>query len=826
MAKIIEKIEKLSLPVVVTKGLIVFPEINVGFEMNRPKSRRAVEHAEKNDRLILVVSQKYIEPDDPSQKDIFNVGTIAKVKQTLKLADNNVRLIVEGLARGEISAFDFSKDFITCDVLKKVIFLERNGGIKGEAAISETMRVFEKYCRFIPKLSDDLLMNIFSIKNPGLLCDYIASNIYFPTDKKQKLLEEFDPFRRLEKLCVILEKEIETLEIQEQIHRRVRGQIDKNQRDYFLREQLKALKRELGEDENYDSETEEYFNKLKSIKNNLTKEVYDKLHKEILKFQKQSIHSAESTVIRNYLDVCFELPWNKKTVDFINIAAAEKILDDDHYGLEKVKERILEFIAVKQLKPELKGQILCFVGPPGVGKTSVASSIAKSLKRKYTRMSLGGVRDESDIRGHRKTYIGSMPGRIINAVKEAGSLNPLILLDEIDKLTRDSHGDPASALLEALDSEQNKAFRDHYIELPIDLSDCLFIATANTTDTIPRALLDRMEVINITSYTRNEKHAIAKNHLVYKQAKKHGLNKKTFKITDDALYEMIDYYTREAGVRNLERELASLCRKCVKKILEENKKSITVNNNILLELLGQRKFKDDLYAKEDEVGVVNGLAWTSMGGDILQVEAVISDGTGKIELTGSLGDVMKESAKTAISFIRTIAKKYNIEPDFYKTKDIHIHFPEGAVPKDGPSAGITVATAIFSQLTGYPARSCVAMTGEITLRGKVLPIGGLKEKTVAAYKSKIKNVILPDANIPDLDEIDKTVRESLNFIPVKNAESVFENAIIFPETEKTLNFDANADGVCLPDKPELYSSIMPPVVPGNIAKDNIMPHFN
>jgi ATP-dependent Lon protease len=503
----------------------------------------------------------------------------------------------------------------------------------------------------------------------------------------------------------------------------------------------------------------------------------------------------------------------------VNIDAAEKRLNDDHDGLEKVKERILEFIAVKQIKPELKGQILCFVGPPGVGKTSIASSIAKSLKRKYVRMSLGGVRDEADIRGHRKTYIGSMPGRIINAVKEAGSLNPLVLLDEIDKLTRDSHGDPASALLEVLDVEQNKSFRDHYIELPLDLSDCMFIATANTTDTIPRALLDRMEIIQITSYTRNEKHAIAKNHLVYKQARKHGLNKKTFKITDEALYEMIDYYTKEAGVRNLERELANLCRKSVKRLLRENKKSITVNNNILLELLGQRKFKDDSYSKEDEVGVVNGLAWTAMGGEILQVEVAVSEGTGKIELTGSLGEIMKESAKTAISFIRTIAKKYNINPDFYKDKDIHIHFPEGAIPKDGPSAGITVATAIFSQLTGYPVRSDTAMTGEITLRGRVLPIGGLKEKTVAAYRSKIKNVILPDDNMPDLEDIDKIAKEKLNFISVKNAESVFKNAVIFPKP--VIECADGFDNITDKPKTELYSAIMPPIIPDNTVSQGV-----
>ena len=825
MSKIIEKIEKLSLPVVVTSGLIVFPEINIGFEINRAKSQKAIEQAEKNSGLVFVVSQIKPESDDPVPDEIYKVGTIAKIKQTLRLADNSFRLIIEGIARAEISSFDFSKDYITCEVFKKEIFLEKNGGIKGEAAMSEMLKVFERYSRFIPKLSSELMMVIYSIRSPGVLCDFIASNIYFAFEKKQKLLEEFDPIKRLEKMSVILEKEIEMLEIEEQIHKRVSGQIDKNQRDYFLREKLKALKNELGENDDYDTEIDEYSEKLEALK--LPKEyeeVYVKLKKEIGKLKKIPANSPENTVMRNYLDMCFEIPWTKKTKDSVDIDSAEKILNDDHDGLTKVKERILEFIAVKQLKPELRGQILCFVGPPGVGKTSIASSIAKALKRKYVRVSLGGVRDESDIRGHRKTYIGAMPGRIINAVRDAGTMNPLILLDEVDKMNHDFRGDPSSALLEVLDSEQNKAFRDHFIELPVDLSDCMFIATANTTDTIPRALLDRMEVIRITSYTRNEKHAIAKNHLVYKQAKKHGLNRTTFKITDEALYEMIDYYTREAGVRNLEREIANLCRKSVKKLLREKKKSITVNNKILCELLGNHKFKDDFYSTEEEVGVVNGLAWTSMGGEILQVEVVSPNGTGKIEMTGSLGDVMKESARTAISFIRTITEKYGIDPDFYKNKDIHIHFPEGAVPKDGPSAGITVATAIFSQLTGYPVRSDIAMTGEVTLRGRVLPIGGLKEKTVAAYRSKIKTVIIPDDNVPDLDDIDSIVRENLNFISVKNIEKVFENAVIFPpkqEIQDVANIN-NKNIECVESK--LYSSIMPPVITnGSNNNTNTLP---
>ncbi|MCL2773197.1 MAG: endopeptidase La [Oscillospiraceae bacterium] len=813
MSRIIEKVEKLSLPVAVTRGLIVFPEINLGFEMSLPKAQKAVEYAQGNDGLIFLVSQIRPETEDPQPEDIYKIGTVAKVKQTVKLADNNLRIVVEGLSRAEVISCDFSKDVYMCEVLKKNIYLERDGGVRSEAAIAETMKIFEKYARFVPRLSSELIIILQTIKNPGLLADFISSNIYFSYDKKQKILEEFDPYRRLELLCVILEKEIEVLEIEEQIHKRVKGQIDKNQRDYFLREQLKALQNELGEGENADNEIEEYEQKLNEM--DLPEEVYTKLGKELGKLKKMPFNSPESTVIRNYLDICFEIPWDKKTDDFADIKIAEKILNDDHDGLDKVKERILEFIAVKQMQPDLRGQILCLVGPPGVGKTSIASSIAKALNRKYVRVSLGGVRDEADIRGHRKTYIGSMPGRIVNAIKDAGVLNPLLLLDEVDKLTRDAHGDPSSALLEVLDSEQNKAFRDHFIELAIDLSDCMFIATANTIDTIPKPLIDRMEIIQITSYTRNEKHTIAKHHLVPKQMKKHGLNKKSFKITDDVLYELIDYYTREAGVRNLEREIANVCRKSVKKMLKENKKSITVNVKILLELLGHHKFKDDSYIKEDEIGVVNGLAWTAMGGEILQVEVVVCDGTGKIELTGSLGEVMKESAKAAISFIRTIAKKYNIDSDFYKTKDIHIHFPEGAIPKDGPSAGITIATAIFSQLTGYPVKSNTAMTGEITLRGKVLPIGGLKEKTVAAYRSKIKNVIIPDDNVPDLEDIDSIVKENLNFIPVKNAEKVFEYAVIFPKPV------IECSEVC-DNKPkiDLYASVVPPI--NSIVTDNII----
>ena len=782
MSKIIERVEKLSLPTVITWGGAVFPSINIGFEIrNRAKSVKAIKQAQGGNGLVFLVSQIKPDVEEPRFDEIYKVGTVAKVKQSIKLPDGNMRVLVEGIARAELLSCNIGKDFYTCEVLKKNIFLDNDGGIRSQATISEAMRIFEEYARYIPRrLSDEFIINLQHIKNPGLFADFIATNVYFSPEKSQQLLEEFDPYKRLELLCVFLQKEMELLEVEEQVHKRVKVQIDKNQRDYFLREQMRALQAELGEGDDADGEIIEYQKKLSELEQSLDDEVYEKIDKEIVKLKKTPYHSPESTVIRNYLDLCFELPWNRKTEDFSNIGFAEMVLNEDHDGLDKVKERILEFVAVKQNQPELRGQILCLVGPPGVGKTSIASSVARALNRRYVRVSLGGVRDEADIRGHRRTYIGSMPGRIINAVKDAGVLNPLILLDEVDKLGHGVHGDPSAALLEVLDSEQNKAFRDHFLELPVDLSDCMFIATANMLDSVPRPLLDRMEVIQITSYTRDEKHAIAKNHLIGKQAKKHGLNKSKFKITDDALYELIDYYTREAGVRNLERELASLCRKSVKKMLISGKKSITVNTKILIELLGPRKFKEDEQMREDSVGVVNGLAWTAMGGDLLQVEVITCDGTGKIELTGSLGDVMKESARTAISFIRSIADKYDIDKEFYKNKDIHIHFPEGAIPKDGPSAGITIATAIFSQLTGYPVRSDVAMTGEISLRGRVLPIGGLKEKTVAAHRSKIKDVIIPEINVPDLEEIDNAVRDNLNFIPVKSAEKVFENAVIFP----------------------------------------------
>ncbi|MEE1356526.1 MAG: endopeptidase La, partial [Clostridia bacterium] len=600
------------------------------------------------------------------------------------------------------------------------------------------------------------------------------SNVLVKFEDKQKVLEKFDPMARLELTCVLMQNEAKLLSYELDIHKRVRAKLDQNQREFFLREQMKLIQSELGGGDQGMSDSEEYLQKIAEAK--LPQEVSEKLQKEAAKLDRMQFGSAESSLIRNYLDVCLELPWNKTTADRTDVAAAQKVLERDHDGLDKVKQRILEYIAVKQLNPDAKNQILCLVGPPGVGKTSIASSVAKALKRKFVRVSLGGVRDEADIRGHRKTYIGAMPGRIIDAISRSKVKNPLILLDEIDKLTRDSHGDPSSALLEVLDGEQNKNFRDHFIELPFDLSDCIFIATANTLDTVPAPLIDRMEIIKLGSYTRAEKLSIAKHHLIPKQLKRHGLSKKTLSISDGAILAVIDSYTSEAGVRNLEREIGTLCRKSAKSIIDgESKVKITEENIDLF--LGAPKVIKETISDEDEIAVVNGLAYTDFGGEMLKIEIAVFDGTGKIELTGSLGDVMKESAKTAVSCVRAMAQKLGIDPDFYKNKDIHIHAPEGAVPKDGPSAGVTMMTALVSALTGKAVKRDVAMTGEITLRGKVLAIGGLKEKSMAAYRAGVKTVIIPDANKKDIPETDETVRRNITFIPVKTAEEVLLYAL-------------------------------------------------
>jgi len=627
-----------------------------------------------------------------------------------------------------------------------------------------------------PSVSAELLGLARTIKNPGLLADFIAANVLVKYEAKQAVLDCFEPLRRLEAVTLALEHEKKMFEIESELNAKLREQIEQHQRENYMREQLHMLQNELNEGGM--SDADEFYQKI--IEAKLPREIEEKLLKENDRMARSPFGSAEASVQRNYLEVCLDIPWTKTTRDRLDVKAAKKILDADHDGLDKVKDRILEFLAVKQLNPELKNQILCLVGPPGVGKTSIGASIARAMKRKYVRVSLGGVRDEADIRGHRKTYIGAMPGRIIDALTRAGVRNPLILLDEIDKLTHDAHGDPASALLEVLDAEQNKTFRDHFVEMPVDLSDCLFIATANTLQTVPRPLIDRMEIIELPIYTRREKLSIAQNHLLPKQLKRHGLNRRMLKITDAALVEVIDAYTREAGVRNLERTIGDLCRKAARAMVEQGLRRVVIDAADIVHYLGARKVLPEKIEEQDPIGVVNGLAYTELGGDLLRVEVAVLEGSGKIELTGSLGDVMKESAHIAVSYIRSIAREMGIEPDFYKTKDLHIHFPEGAVPKDGPSAGVTMVTALVSALTDRPVCRDLAMTGEVTLRGHVLAIGGLREKTMAAYTAGVKRVVIPADNLRDLEEIDPAAREALTFIPCKTVTEVLAAALVEP----------------------------------------------
>lgn len=783
MIRYIEKAEKMTLQLVVLKGITVFPSIPQSVEISDKGAKKACMFAKEIDEPVLLISPKDLTAKAFEKADDFEkVGTAAKVKDYLKLPNGNLRIVFDGFCRATILSVNVKGDKIFADTLCKKITAENDGGIKGEALIRETVLNFEKFAKFIPNLSEDVRLSVKTIKSPGFLADYIACNLLTAIEDKQTILDEFEPLKRLEKLNVIMEKESRIFETELSVHKKVVARLESNQREHYLREQMRVIQGELGYGDG-ENETEDYLDSIYSKK--LPKEIETKLVKEVYKLQKTPFGAAEGAVIRSYLDTCLELPWTKSTKDRIDTVYARKILDRDHDGLEKVKERIIEYLSVKQLNPELKNQIICLVGPPGTGKTSVAQSIATAMNRKYVRVALGGIRDEADIRGHRKTYIGSMPGRIINALIQAKVKNPLILLDEVDKLTRDSHGDPSSALLEVLDGEQNKNFRDHFIELPFDLSECVFIATANTLDTIPKPLLDRMEVIELQIYTRTEKLAIAKNHLVPKQLKRHGLTKKQLKFDDSAIFEITDFYTREAGVRNLEREIASICRKVAKKIVENDTLTVRLTDKNIVDYLGGRKILPDTIFDYDEVGVVNGLAYTAVGGDLLRIEATTMPGTGKIELTGSLGDVMKESAKTAVSYIRSNSERFGIDPDFYKTKDIHIHVPEGAVPKDGPSAGVTITTALFSELTGRKVRRDVAMTGEITLRGRVLAIGGLREKTMAAYKAGVKTVLIPAENAKDLDELDKTAKEGLEIILCSSVDDVIKNA--FADEKVTKN---------------------------------------
>lgn len=769
-------IKKQVLPLLPLRGLTVFPYMTLPFDVGRAKSIKALEEAMINNQLILLVTQKDARNDSPVEDDIYTVGTISKVKQMLKLPGDTIRVLVEGISRAEIGEFTQTEPFFMAEVIEKIYNYDQDDDIEMEALKREVISTFEDYVKLSSKIPTDIIMSVNTIENQGQLADIITSNLVLKVEQKQDILNEFNPKARLEKLLEILLKEIEILEVEKNISAKVRKQIDKMQKEYYLREQLKAIQTELGDKDGIAGEVDEYREKL--AKADLPQEAEKKVMKELDRLIKMPSGSAEGSVIRTYLEWIFDLPWNKSTEEIIDLDRAQDILDEDHYGLEKVKERIVEYLAIRKLKNTLKGPILCLVGPPGVGKTSIAKSIARALNRNYVRMSLGGVKDESEIRGHRRTYVGSMPGRIITALKQAGSKNPLILLDEIDKMSSDFRGDPASAMLEVLDGEQNFAFRDHYMELAFDLSDVMFLTTANTLDTIPRPLLDRMEIIHLTSYTEEEKVNIAMKYLVPKQMKAHGLKKSNMTIDRQTARDIITFYTREAGVRNLEREIATVCRKVVKSLVSENKKSMKVSPKNIEKLLGTKKYRYDKANEADEVGIATGLAWTPVGGDTLFIEVNLMEGSGKLDLTGQLGDVMKESAKAAVSFIRSRAEQFGIDREFHSKYDIHIHVPEGAIPKDGPSAGITLATAMVSALTGLPVKKNVAMTGEITLRGRVLPIGGLKEKVLAAHRAGINTIIIPLDNKKDIEDIPENVRKELKFVIASDMDTVLNMALV------------------------------------------------
>ena len=762
------------LPVLALRGLAIFPDQTVHFDVGRVKSALALEYAMKHDKRLILVPQKNIIEDDPGLTGLYPIGTVVKVKQILKSQNENIRVLVEGIHRARILELTQNEPYLA-GIVEPVVEIPIKDTLRGTALCREASVLYTTYSNMVEHPAQGVQLKVIASEDCGFVADTIAQNSGIDYRDKAKLLCQLNPVRRLENTLKLLQQEMQILQLEADIQDKTRAQIDQDQRDYYLREQMKTIREELGEEDDY-SEFAEYEKQIRLL--NLSEESEEKLRKDLQRLKKQPYGSAEASVLRNYLDTVLELPWNKTTKERIDVDAARKILDRDHFGLEKVKQRVLETIAVRQIAPEMPPQILCLVGPPGVGKTSIAYSIAKSLNRNLARIALGGVHDEADIRGHRKTYVGAMPGRILSALIQAGSTNPVLLLDEVDKMGSDYRGDPSAALLEVLDGEQNKSYRDHYLEIPFDLSDVMFITTANTLDTIPRPLLDRMEIIELNSYTDEEKLMIAKNHLIPKQLKKHGIKKSQLRITDDAIREIIRCYTRESGVRNLERHIGEICRKTDMQLVSETApKRVTITGNLVENFLGIRKYLPDRLPGEDQVGLVTGLAWTAVGGETLEVEVNVMDGTGKLELTGNLGDVMKESAHAALSYIRSNCERLGIAPDFYKTTDIHVHFPEGAVPKDGPSAGVTVCTAIVSALTNVSVRRDVAMTGEISLRGRVLPIGGLKEKTMAALRHGIRTVIIPKDNERDLAEIDQTVRNSLNFVTAKSIDTVLDTAL-------------------------------------------------
>ena len=767
-----------NVPVLAMRGLTVFPHMNLTFDMERRISVAALERAMEADQTIFIVTQREIGVEIPGEKELYEVGTLAHVSQVLRLSPSAVRVMVQGQRRARLRRLWQTDPFLQANVeeLPEPPMTDAfRQSPRTEALIRQTLSLFGEYAQMSGNVAEEVVNTVMDCKDPGYLADFIAQNIAMRHADKQSILEELAPFPRLRRLNAMLARECNVLGFEHEMERKVRESLAQNHREQILRTQIRVLQHELGEAGDEEEELEAYKDRILAL--GLDEESETHLMKELQKLSRQPFGSAEGSVIHTYLDTCLDVPWNTETKERVSVDAARKVLERDHFGLEKVKERILETIAVRQMNPASKGQILCLVGPPGVGKTSIAISVAKALNRKLARLSLGGVRDEADIRGHRKTYIGAMPGRIIEAITRGGSMNPLLLLDEIDKIGADYRGDPASALLEALDSEQNHAFRDHFLEIPVDLSRVMFVTTANTTDTIPRPLLDRMEVIRLSSYTDEEKLQIAKLHLLPKQLAEHGLKKSMLRISDDTIRAVIRDYTRESGVRQLERRLAALCRKADMRLLQGDIKRFTVTEDALPKLLDCQPYPPPLRTDREEVGVVNGLAWTETGGDILEVEVNVMDGAGKLELTGNLGDVMKESATAALSCLRSRAAMLGIEAEFYKNKDIHVHFPEGAVPKDGPSAGIAVTTAMLSALTGQRIKSGIAMTGEVTLRGRVLPIGGLKEKTMAAKRCGIHTVLIPKDNVRDLDEIDQTVRAALRFVPVETVDEVFAAAL-------------------------------------------------
>lgn len=780
-----------DIPVVPLRGLVVYPNMTLHFDVGRKKSVAALNTAMDTHQMIFLVSQIDSSIEDPSERDVYEVGVICKVKQMIKIPNSsNLRVIVEGIARASIVTMYTDGDHFNAVVDRAPIY-DVEVSAENTAYIRTVKKEYEVYASIFKKISNEVVAKIICCEDIAELTDYICENSFFSFSDKQAMLEEFDPQERIKKLTVLLKKETTSLEIEAEIQDKLQKEIDKGQREYYLREEMKVISDELGEGETPLEEADEYKTKINNLK--CSEEIKSKLLKECEKLIKMPSGSHEGTVVRTYIDKCLEIPFGKYSKDRINLERSRKILDADHYGLDKVKTRIIESLAVLKRNPEYNGQIICLYGPPGVGKTSIVKSLAKSMNRKYVRIALGGVHDEAEIRGHRKTYIGSMPGRIMQAIIDAGTMNPIVLLDEIDKVGNDYKGDPSSALLEALDPEQNNSFNDHYIDFPIDLSKVLFITTANDTSTISAPLHDRMEIIELNSYSIEEKFNIAKQHLVKKELKKHNLSAREFKISDDAIYKIIECYTREAGVRSLEKNIATLCRKATVD-LENGKKSFKVTDKNLSDYLGVEKYSKDEIPKENQIGVVNGLAWTQVGGTMLPIEISALDGTGKIELTGNLGDVMKESAITAVSYVRSRTKEYGIKSDFYKTKDIHIHAPEAAIPKDGPSAGLAITTALVSELTGVPIKRNVAMTGEISLKGKALPIGGIKEKSMAAYKAGCDTVIIPKDNFKDLSEICDEVKTAVRFIPVSSFDEVMIQALEYiPKKDKKQNIIIKSD---------------------------------